>query len=171
MKKLSECSKCCTFQVLSKFSAKVLVLSKFSHFWGQILGYFWTCTDKIQISRFSMFYWELCIIFSSVFWYSECWILHVAYDIIFISSAEGVLSYFIGWCFRFCPLWIPWCYLHICQKYTKHHPLWPHDVIIHIWRIYSDVHKVCNSLTQFICIMYIYILVLKNVCNSESHFY
>ncbi len=33
-----------TFQVLSMFPAKFLVLSRFSHFWGQILGYFWTWT-------------------------------------------------------------------------------------------------------------------------------
>ncbi len=50
------------FQILSRFSAKFLVLSRFSHFLGQIPGYFWTWTDKIQISRFSRFHWEPCII-------------------------------------------------------------------------------------------------------------
>ncbi len=43
------------FQVLSRFFAKFIVLSRFSHFFGQIPGYFWTWTDKIQISRFSRF--------------------------------------------------------------------------------------------------------------------
>ncbi len=37
------------------FSAKFLVLSQFSDFWGQIQDYFWTWTDKIIISRFSRF--------------------------------------------------------------------------------------------------------------------
>ncbi len=46
---------CLTFHVLSKFFAKFLVLSRFSHFFGQIPGYFCTWTDKIQISRFSRF--------------------------------------------------------------------------------------------------------------------
>ncbi len=31
------------------FSAKFLVLSRFSHFWGQIPGYFWTWTEKIKL--------------------------------------------------------------------------------------------------------------------------
>ncbi len=44
-----------TFQDLSRFSAKFLVLSRFSHILGQIPGNFWTWTDKIQISRFSRF--------------------------------------------------------------------------------------------------------------------
>ncbi len=44
-----------TFQVLSRFSAKSLILSRFSHVLGQIRGYFWTWTDKIPISRFSRF--------------------------------------------------------------------------------------------------------------------
>ncbi len=44
-----------TFQVLSRFSAKFLVLSRFSHFLGQIPGYFWTWTDTIPIFRFSRF--------------------------------------------------------------------------------------------------------------------
>ncbi len=46
---------CITFQVLSRLSAKFFVLSRFSHFLGQIPDYFWTWTYKIQISRFSMF--------------------------------------------------------------------------------------------------------------------
>ncbi len=41
-----------TFQVLSRFSAKCLALSRISHILGQIPGYFWTWTDKIQFSRF-----------------------------------------------------------------------------------------------------------------------
>ncbi len=44
-----------TFQVLSRFSIKFLVWSRFSHLLGQILGYFWTWTNKMQISRFSWF--------------------------------------------------------------------------------------------------------------------
>ncbi len=44
-----------TFQVLSRFSAKFIVLSRFYHFSAQIPGHFWTWTDKIQISRFSRF--------------------------------------------------------------------------------------------------------------------
>ncbi len=44
-----------TFQVLSRCSAKCFVLSRFSHFLGQIPGHFWTWTDKIQISRFYRF--------------------------------------------------------------------------------------------------------------------
>ncbi len=44
-----------TFQVLSMFSAKFLVLSRFSHFLGQIPGYFWTWTDNIQIFWFFRF--------------------------------------------------------------------------------------------------------------------
>ncbi len=48
-----------TFQVWSMFSTKCLVLSRFSHFWRQIVGYFWTWTDKIQISGFFRFpSWE-----------------------------------------------------------------------------------------------------------------
>ncbi len=37
------------------FSAKFLVLSRFSDFWKQITSNFWTWIDKIQISRFSRF--------------------------------------------------------------------------------------------------------------------
>ncbi len=44
-----------TFQVSSRFSAKFLVFSRFSHFLGQIPGHFLTWTDKIQNSRFSRF--------------------------------------------------------------------------------------------------------------------
>ncbi len=42
-----------TFQVLSVYSAKCMLLSTFLHFWWQFPGYFWTWADKIQISRFS----------------------------------------------------------------------------------------------------------------------
>ncbi len=51
-----------TFQILSRFSAKFLVLSRFSHFLGQISGHFCTWTDTIQISMFSRFRWEPCIL-------------------------------------------------------------------------------------------------------------
>ncbi len=43
-----------TFQVLSS----ILLNFLFCHFFGQIPSYFWTWTDKIQISRFSRFQWE-----------------------------------------------------------------------------------------------------------------
>ncbi len=38
---------------LSRFSDKCHVLSRFSHFLGQILSYFWAWTDKIHITKFS----------------------------------------------------------------------------------------------------------------------
>ncbi len=41
-----------TFQIVFMFPAKFLVLS---YFFEQNTGYFWTWTDKIQISRFSTF--------------------------------------------------------------------------------------------------------------------
>ncbi len=43
------------FQVLFMLSVKFLALSRYSHFGGKIPGYFWTWTDKIQISKFSWF--------------------------------------------------------------------------------------------------------------------
>ncbi len=46
MEKLSHCNieilYILTFQILSRFTAKFLVLSRFSHVLAQISGYFWT---------------------------------------------------------------------------------------------------------------------------------
>ncbi len=46
-----KCTSISTFQVLSMFSAKFLVLYRFSHILGHILGYFWTWKNKMQICR------------------------------------------------------------------------------------------------------------------------
>ncbi len=121
-----------TLHVLSRFSAIFLVLSRFSHFLEQIPGYFWTWTDKIQISRFpgsaggpgagpmeknidSVHFHHfkpfLKIIFMAYYPFEKCWYVH------FLRGKWGSEKVYVMYSFKCWQFWMVTKKINILQLY------------------------------------------------------